>query len=527
MKTWILGSGVALGAPILVTSSIVGACGASDHSGFTIAPSPDAGAEQASSGSNGTSPDAGGQAGPIPVFTDDSGSGSMGTSSSTCPSGVTTSISGKVYDPAGNNPLYNVAVYVPAAPLQPLPKGVPTGADACSCGALFQSGAITNTTTAVDGTFHLANVPVGTSVPLVLQIGKWRRQIKVDVKGCQDNPQPDKSLAFLGTLAPGDTTDSIPDIAVSTGGADTLECLLLRVGLSASEYVPGSAGGGHIHVFSGGMPISGSSTNGTGSGGAESPAMAGAPTSWTKLWDTQTDLMPYDILLLSCEGGETYNSNPIVLEQYLNAGGRAFASHYHYAWFAGSLGGDTSVPPPPVDWGSNLDEWNSSGTLPQTNGYAEVVQTLNGSTSAFAKGQALAQWLQIVGALGIEGAPAGQIPISDETQNAGATNKAQPWLTDNGTTDYLSFDTPVDAPAPPDGGAPNYCGRAVFAGVHVDADQSAASAGDKGPPPTGCVPGALSPQEKALEFMLFDLSSCVLPDTVPPPVDAGLPPPPK
>jgi hypothetical protein len=526
---------------VLVTVCLLGGCGsghASDTFGFT---SGNGSSGSSSGGGPGDStgagaPDAGAQSSPPPIFTNlDAGPpGATGpsepacpaglTCNVTCPAGMSTTITGKVYDPAGNNPLYNAAVYVPASPLQPLPKGVLTGTDACSCGALFQTGAVTNANTAVDGSFTLTNVPVGQDVPLVIQIGKWRRQFNVNVTACQNNPQ--SKLAFLGTLPAGDTADNIPDIAVSTGGADTLECLLLRVGLPASEYVAGNATGGHIHIFSGGeLSNAGSSGAGTGGGSAESPAMPGAPTSWTGLWDTQADLMRHDIVLLSCEGDETYNANPPALEAYLNAGGRAFGSHFHYAWFAGSLSGE-NVPPPPADWGTNLDEWGATSNSTVT-GHAAIVQTLNGSGQPFAKGQALDQWLEVVDALGVEGAPTGQLPIFYETQNAGPTNKAQAWLTDDGTTDYLSFDTPVNAPSLPDGGPPSYCGRAVYAGVHVGADTNAVSSHDQSPPPTGCAPGLLSPQEKALEFMLFDLSSCVLPDTVAPAADAGLPPPPK
>ena len=53
----------------------------------------------------------------------------------------------------------------------------------------------------------------------------------------------------------------------------------------------------------------------------------------------------------------------------------------------------------------------------------------------------------------------------------------------------------------------------MFSDLHV--------AGATLDPAPMCNAGALSPQEKALEFMLFDLSACVLPENVPPP-DGGV-----
>ncbi|HZS35259.1 MAG TPA: hypothetical protein VFF06_00455 [Polyangia bacterium] len=444
-----------------------------------------------------------------------------------CAGGTSTTISGKVYDPAGKNGLYNVAVYVPAGPLAPLPKGVPTGSDACSCAALYSSGAIVSTSTAEDGTFTLSNAPVGSSVPLVIQVGKWRRQYHVSVTSCQDNPQSNGSLAFPTTVAAGNTDDNIPDIAVSTGSADTLECLMRRIGIDAGEYVAGNASTGHVHVFSGGSSAGGGGFGGGGSraGRPEQPAMPGAPSSPTDLWSTQAQLMPYDIVLLSCEGGETYNANPPALEAYLDAGGRVFASHFHYAWFAGPLGSNQSYSAP-MDWGPNLASW-AAGSGMSNGPIGGVIQTtLNGSTMPFPKGVSLQKWLTNVNALGQNGVPSGELSIYQPRYNStvAATNTpSQPWITSDasgmaGSTMYLSFDTPVNPPVSPDN-IPAYCGRAVFSDLHVSGDPTTS---DQSPPPGGCANTDLSPQEKALEFMLFDLSSCVIPDTVAPPMGVPL-----
>src|SRR5580704_15034359 len=82
-----------------------------------------------------------------------------------CSNGVTTSVSGTVYDPAGKNPLYGIVVYIPSVTPGPLPAG----AGCYSCSSLYQSGMpIAYAVTDAAGKFSLTGVPDGANIPLVV-----------------------------------------------------------------------------------------------------------------------------------------------------------------------------------------------------------------------------------------------------------------------------------------------------------------------------------------------------------------------
>ena len=103
-----------------------------------------------------------------------------------CGGGVHTTVSGIVYDPAGRNPLYNVYVYVPNAPVLPITTGaVCTACQAPASGSPLPGAVQTDAL----GKFTVTDVPVGTNIPLVMQAGKFRRQIIIPtVNACVDNP---------------------------------------------------------------------------------------------------------------------------------------------------------------------------------------------------------------------------------------------------------------------------------------------------------------------------------------------------
>jgi hypothetical protein len=91
----------------------------------------------------------------------------------TCPAA---NLTGTIYDPAGVNPLPNVVLYVPNTAVTALSDGVQCD----TCASLYSGTPIASAITAANGTFTLSNVPVGVNFPLVIQTGRWRRQVTVN-----------------------------------------------------------------------------------------------------------------------------------------------------------------------------------------------------------------------------------------------------------------------------------------------------------------------------------------------------------
>jgi hypothetical protein len=414
----------------------------------------------------------------------------------TCPAGGTTSISGKVYDPAGKVPLYNVVVYVPNAPVDP----ISTGASCDKCG-IVSGDPLVSTITDATGAFKLTNMPVGKDIPLVIQVGKWRRQITIPaVAQCVDTAMMDPQTTRLPKKQ---SEGDMPQMAIASGFSDPFECLLLKMGIDQSEFVRDTdPGSGRVHYYE--------------STGVD--MLPASPDAMT-LWNDLPKMMKHDIIMLPCEGqpiakpdqdgGISPKNN---LLSYANAGGRVFTTHYAYVWLAGAsvTGGWAGAP----DFGPFIDAGVWAGQFP-ANEAQDDPAFVTSIDQTFPKGDAYAHWLVNVGA----SSTLGQLTVNESRHDLVKENKpaAQRW---NYETDFhgegpgvmhMTFNTPLGA------ADDKVCGRIVFSDFHV----SASAKSDAGAFPASCLTGDLSPQEKALEFMFFDLSSCIQSDQTPPTPPGG------
>ena len=411
-----------------------------------------------------------------------------------CPNGKAASVSGTLYDPAGRNPLRGLA-YIPTDPqaaLLPLTTG--TGSCSDSCDSYGAIGAyVTGAETDVNGTFTLEGAPTGKSVPLVVQVGKWRRVVTIDTTDCTDTVVP----ASLTRLPRNQQEGDIPQMAIVTGACDELACFMRDIGLDPVEF-SGPAGGGRLHVYKGASP--GPDLGGGGPGPAGDWPVAGCP-----LWATKSALEKYDLVLLGCECGKHNETKPDMgpMHDWLAEGGRVLATHYQSTWFKNG----------PPDF-QGVANWTAS----QSNGPTPGPFRTDGT---FPRGVELQAWLGDAGELNADGTI--RLDPTDVSTSVSTVNSpTERWLEDTSTspaeTKLLSFTTPIGGVTLDGGESPvTYCGRAMFSDLHAGGGGQPSAA----PVPASCVGGAMSAEEKALEFAFFDLAGLCY---SPPPAEKEAPP---
>ena len=409
-----------------------------------------------------------------------------------CAGGAKTTLTGTVFAPNGTLPLYNATVFIPNGPLDEFTEGV-----ACDrCDGVVSGNPIAIDQTGPDGKFTLLDVPSGTNIPLVIQLGRWRRVANIaSVTACAT-----EEVASVTTRLPKNSAmGHIPAMAIASGDADPFECLLLKIGLDKDE-ITAPTGSGRVHFYK--------ATN--------KPGLDLSPSapSAKELYKSLDDLKKYDVVLLPCEGGEFDKSkikdvvldpNPLPLfEQYVNAGGRVFATHYSYAWLTYANSPFNKIATPlDVDgqWPvGQKDDYNNTIA-------ADLVTT-------FPKGADFASWLQFADAV----SDPNKLNIDQGRHDVTGVDPmyAQPWATYDFTAKgsgpgamHFTFNAPLDPPKDAMGN-PEYCGRVVFSDFHVTAG---ALIDNPKTFPSACKSDPMTDQEKALAFMLFDLSSCVQDDS--------------
>ena len=406
---------------------------------------------------------------------------------------------------------------------------------------------------------------------------------KTDIETpCAINSVPPKTYLMPSKQSQG----NIPLMAMVTGDADSLECVLRKMGIDDSEFTD-PAGGGRVQFYLG--------NDKTGTGGKSGQKIDAATPAQSVLFGQDAQNQPvinaYDMTILACQGGpfEQSAADQATLRQYAASGGRVFTTHYSYTWLTNndppmSVAGKTD------NW-SEVAKWNVDEKDRADNAVGIIDLTSN------PKGKAFQGWLEAVGASpGKAGTPGTTDVIvirHDADAISSTAGQTQQWLYRNGTNNkkctvtagtctsntdctpkvcnvntalgctanadcnpggtkvcqnkpgfpacstsadcggtnscvsqtckantcngnsylnqslplHFTFNTPVNLSQDLTTDPPTLqCGRVLFSDFHVQ------NANENGLTfPAQCDTQPMNPQEKLLEFMIFDLGSCVPP----------------
>ncbi|HVY29169.1 MAG TPA: hypothetical protein VHB79_21570 [Polyangiaceae bacterium] len=377
-----------------------------------------------------------------------------------CNQGKGAVVRGRVTSPSGELPLAGVAAYVPSSTVDALPSG--TGCWRCQTALVGKPRALAFTST--DGSFELDNVPAGDKVPLVIQTGKWRRTLELEVVDCQENLVADDDARLPSKRSLG----NLPHIALVSGGEDTLECLLRKLGIDDSEFGT-SFSDARVRIFQ-------------GKGGMDGLA-ADAQTKLdpaSALWTKPAPLSNFDLVLLGSETDQNAADKTAdaraALHEYVATGGRLLVQHFqNYFLSAGA------------------EDVSSVATFSQEADLTDPFQVKVDQSSE--RGRQLAASLH---ALDLQGS-LGQLAVHSGRNSVTAVKAPALRLLygeSPATVQAYSQDLSNDAGQPA-------CGRLTETELLTSAGDSVAVF------PNGCKSSGLTAQERALAYLLFDLGACL------------------
>jgi hypothetical protein len=418
----------------------------------------------------------------------------------------------------------NAIVYILRTTANDLPDvatGVPADGTSCDrCEDQDLGPVLLGTVTDASGHFVLeGNVPVGQEFLLVVKAGKFRRATTYTLPAnaaCTTTDMP-TALPDNPTRLPRNMDDGIkvnlPRIAVSTGQIDAMECVFEKMGIDHAEFSnPGADGTAtpRIHLYRGG-PNSGSPP------GAGARIDNDTPHA-SVLYNDLARIESYDMIVSDCEG-QTWDlsfsergsgadgTGGGNVREYVNRGGRMFASHLSFSWLYQN-GATLYSEDDPIATGLgnagrtwDLDYTDAENTQNSGTGVISVDTTARPSASP--RIQLFADWME---SEGVTGPPDFDFDITDPrsmSMTLASLDEEFVYRSDgNLRVQQFSFNTPYGAPQEAS------CGRVAYSGFHVAATSGGLTPFASSTFPAHCT-GDLTAQEKVLLYMLFDLGACV------------------
>ena len=399
------------------------------------------------------------------------------------PSGSDTIVAGRVTAPNGEDPIRDAIIYVPTSGVaEEFPPQV-----ACeACNNPVGGVPVTTTQSGIDGTFELHRVPVTDDTPIVIQKGRWRKTIHIAVNKCER-----QDLTADQARLPRDRTEgTLPRMAVAVGDYDSIECVLKNIGVAASEFTsPKDPGAVHLY------------NNESAGAGAPGKVNVGV-----LLRDLPT-MLQYNLIFLNCS--EPVYSQGLLndakvkqnLVDYVARGGRLYATDWSYDFVQ-----------QPANFSPYICfEDGQACTITTPHGFhsapnyggSETPFTADVDTSTTG-GQDLATWLTKLTPPVLNG----KVPITDllpewvlmhQTAMDMMKFPSTTWL--NGTVKgrkrplSVTFDYPQGMA----------CGKVLYSSYHTREHNGQRLF------PSYCESGAMITQEHVLEYLIFELSSCVGP----------------